>query len=237
MNKQHTLLAAILAASMMGAGSFAHAVPIYADIVAIVDESGSMSGEHAWLGSMITSLDGELNTAGLTPNRYGLVGFGGSGGAHPVAAHGHVVGSGQFGTAAEFSTAAGGLVISGGTEDGWDGIDLANTYSFRNGTARNYILVTDEDRDVVDNGLSYASILSSMTGTNTLLNAVVNASFKCDGHASGVLGIDSQGNGYVADGAGGYNTCTNGMATSGFGTTIADYVNLALATSGAAWDL
>ncbi|HEX4975550.1 MAG TPA: PEP-CTERM sorting domain-containing protein, partial [Pseudomonadales bacterium] len=51
------------------------------------------------------------------------------------------------------------------------------------------------------------------------------------------LGMAGGGTGYKADGLGGYTTCTGATASSGFGTTIADYVNLALATGGAAWDL
>jgi hypothetical protein len=212
------------------------AAVLYADVVAIVDESGSMSGEHAWLGGMVTSLDGKLTTQGITPNQYGLVGFGG--GTGHLAGHTHLVGGDEFGTATEFATAAGTLLINGGTEDGYSGIAHANTYSFRSGAARNYILVTDEDRDILSGTNTYASILSSMTATNTLLNAVVDATFRCnDGTAGSILGIDSKGNGYVADGSGGYTTCTGATAATGFGTTIADYVNLALATGGAAWNL
>lgn len=234
---KHSLLVTALTAAMLGTAGSAQALPMYADVVAIVDESGSMSGEHAWLSGMITSLDTALNTAGLTPNRFGLVGFGASS-SHGTAGHQHDVGgpSSQFGTAAEFATATSSLVLDGGTEDGYSGITKANSYVFRSEAARNYILVTDEDRDNLGGGETYASMLASLTSTNTLLNAVVNATFKCDG-GSKALGIKSGGIGYVADGSGGYTTCTGASAISGFGTTIADYVDLALATGGAAWDL
>lgn len=211
------------------------ASPLFADVVAIVDESGSMSGEHAWLGGMITSLDSELVTKGLTSNQYGLVGFGGS--TTHLGGHTHLVGGAQFGTAAQFSTATGGLLINGGTEDGYSGIAKANSYTFRSGSARNYILVTDEDRDILSaSPYNYSNILTSMTSTGTLLNAVINASFRC-GDNSVALGMASGGTGYKADGLGGYTTCTGATAVSGAGSTIADYVNLALATGGAAWDL
>lgn len=213
----------------------ASASPLFADVVAIVDESGSMSGEHAWLGGMITSLDSELVTKGLTSNQYGLVGFGGS--STHLGGHTHLVGGAQFGTAAQFSTATGGLLINGGTEDGYSGIAKANSYTFRSGSARNYILVTDEDRDILSaSPYNYSNILTSMTSTGTLLNAVINASFRC-GDNSVALGMASGGTGYKADGLGGYTTCTGATAVSGAGSTIADYVNLALATGGAAWDL
>lgn len=229
--KKLAIATSLAVASM--AGSQAFALPLYADIVSIVDESGSMSGEQAWLSGMVNSLDSGLNTAGLTPNRYGLVGFGASS-THGVGGHSHLVGGGQFGTAAEFGTATGGLVISGATEDGWDGIDFANSYSFRSGAARNYILVTDEDRDTVDNTLTYNGVLASMTSTNTLLNAVLNIAIRCSDN-SVALGVDSKGTGYKADGSGGYITCTG--ATIATSTSKSHYADMALATGGAAWDL
>jgi hypothetical protein len=235
----HLKLKSLAFGGLLAMANSASAAPLFADVVAIVDESGSMSTEHAWLGPMITSLDAGLNTAGLTPNNFGLVGFGAIA-AHGTAGHQHDVGGAgsQFGTAAEFSTATGSLIVDGGFEDGYSGIALANTYGFRSDAARNYILVTDEDRDNGNSSLTYANTLSSMTNTNTLLNAVVNATFKC-GDNSVALGIKSGGTGYQADGAGGYTTCTGATASSasGSGSTIADYVSLALATGGAAWDL
>jgi hypothetical protein len=235
MKSARKLIGAAVAFAIAGLslGPAANALPAFADVVAIVDESGSMSGEHAWLGGMVGSLDTGLNGAGLTPNNYGLVGFGNS----AVVPRQINVGGGEFGTAAQFATATGSLVISGGTEDGWAGIDFANGYTFRTGAARNYILVTDEDRDNTNASLTYANVLSSMTATGTLLNAVVDATFRCTGATGQVLGVDSGGTGYVADGSGGYTTATGCTAASGFGSTIADYVNMAWATGGAAWDL
>lgn len=221
----------------MGSHAIA-AVATMADIVAIVDESGSMAGEHAWLGGMTTSLETGLQAAGVTgPNLYGLVGYGSS----TPAPRQIDVGGGAMGTAAQLTAATSSLVTTGGTEDGWAGISFANTnYTYRSGTAaRNYILVTDEDRDTLAayNSLTYQSVLASMTGTNTLLNAVVNATFGCTGVTRSVLGIDASGTGYIADGSGGYTTATGCSALTGAGTTIANYVDMALATGGAAWNL
>lgn len=230
--KTHNKLLGLAIGCLMASASSVNAAST-ADVITIIDESGSMGGEQAWISGMINSLDADLNTAGVTSNQYGLVGFGGGSSHQP--GHSHLVGGGEFGTAAQFGAAAGSLITSGGFEDGYDAIDTANGYSFRSGAARNYILVTDEDRDNGNNSLNYNNMLSSMTATNTLLNAVVNASFTCDGGAA--LGIDSKGTGYMADGAGGFTTCGNGLALSGSGSTIADYVNLALATGGAAWNL
>lgn len=238
------LLAA--AAALACAAAPALAAPLFADVMVLMDESGSMAGEQAWIAAQVPNLDSGLVTAGLSPNLYGLIGFGASVAPPPsdlrgfdVATGGGPTGNdpGTFGSAANFVTSAAGLVAAGGTEDGWAAIALANTLPGRAGAARNYILVTDEDRDNTDAGLSYAGVLGSMTASDTLLNAIVNASFSCPGVTAPVLGISSGGKGYVADGLGGFTTAAGCAAAAGSGTTIANYVDLALDTGGAAWNL
>ena len=48
----------------------------YADVVFVVDESGSMAGEHAWIQEVVEDLDAGLEARGIGTNRYGVVGFG-----------------------------------------------------------------------------------------------------------------------------------------------------------------
>ncbi len=224
------------------AGLTPMAIAANVNVVTIVDESTSTSAKHTWLGGMVTTLDATLKALNpaVGPNRYGLVGFGAQA-PHERLGHAHDLDGGTagvqaFDSASQFGAATGSLVRLGSQEDGWSGIATANRYEFDADAARNYILVTDENRDAIQTGLTYDSILQSMTTTDTLLNAVVNARFACaDGRAA--LGIDAKGNGYVADGAGSSNRCTGATAVSGAQTTIADYVDLALATGGAAWDL
>jgi hypothetical protein len=235
MKSKRSLLGVAVSAALMFFSAQAAAAP-FADVVVIMDESGSMGGEQAWMGPTITSLETGLLGEGLQPNRYGLVGFGSS----TPAPRQLSVGGGQFGTAAEYNIADNNLRLNGATEDGWAGISFANTYTFRPGAARNYILVTDEDRDNLGGiygGLTFASVLNGLTSTNTLLNAVVNASFGCTGVTGSVIGISANGTGYIADGSGGYTTASGCSAASGFGTTINDYVNLAIGSGGAAWNL
>jgi hypothetical protein len=202
-----------------------------ADILFVVDESGSMSTEHAWIGNMVGALDTALTGAGVSGNQYGLIGFGGST-SHGTAGHKHTVGSGDFGTAAELATATSSLVLSGRTEDGYSGIDVGlNNYAFRSGAAVNVILITDEDRDILSGSTNtYANILGLLQGKNALLNAVVNA--RSTSSALGIDGTDS----YFEDGTG-FTKSAGGVGTSGAGTTLTDYVNLALASGGGAWDL
>jgi hypothetical protein len=228
-----------LAACLAALGSAnVRAAPLTADVVVVVDESGSMAGEHAWLPGMIGSLDGQLIASGLTGNQYGLVGFGGGGVGNSGRAFDMDAAAGLqgFGTAAQFGAAAGGLVTSGGTEDGYAGINFTlSNYSFRPGAAVNFILVTDEDRDNTNGALTFNSILTALDGQNILLNAVVNNPFTCNSQTS--LGVAANAAGFIADGAGGYNTCANTVIGNGAGTTETDYVALALQTGGAAWDL
>ena len=203
-----------------------------ADVLFVVDESGSMSSEHSWIGSMVTALDSALGAAGVNNNQYGLVGFGGSSLTPHLPGHGHTVGGGQFGTAAELVTATTSLVLNGGTEDGYSGIAHAlNNYTFRAAAAVNVILITDEDRDITAGGNTYASILTLLQGKNALLNAVVNASF-----TSSALGIDGTDS-YFEEAGGTFSTVAGGVGTSGAGDTLTDYVDLALASGGAAWNL
>lgn len=212
----------------------------FADVVFAVDESGSMSGEHAWLGGMVTNLEAGLVGAGVgvTPffNQYGLTGFGTSlhGGGASQIPHKHTVGAGDYGTAAQLSAATGGLVINGGTEDGWRAIDfVVNNYTFRTGSGRNIVLVTDEDRDNTT-PLTRDGIQQALARIGALLNVVVNNSFSC-GDGSTALGMTAGGTGFKADGAGGFTTCTGATGTAG--AIYTQYVELALLNGGAAWDL
>jgi hypothetical protein len=225
-----TLLALLAGMALLLAGTVTlQAAPV--NVIFVVDESGSMSGEHAWLAGMINSLDAGLVSAGITTRSYGLVGFGSS---NPAP---RLLGGGWM-TAAQFATATGSLVVNGGTEDGYAGINFGFTNASLTpdaGAALNVVLVTDEDRDNYNgNALTYASTLASFTQRKALLNAVVNNGFSCSGTA---LGIDSANTAYKADGTGGFTTCSPGTIGSGFGSTNADYIQLALATGGAAWDL
>lgn len=231
--------AMLIATAAISAPAFA--VPITTDIISVVDESGSMRGEHAWLGGMITTLDSELAAVAGTDAfsaQYGLVGFGArsphyTGHAHDMDAG--TAGIQEFGSAAQYATATGSLVLSGGTEDGYSGIDTALNYTGQANSVTNIILVTDEDRDVVNGGLNYNNIKSALNGKNALLNAVLNVGVKC-GDGSTALGMDSSGTGYQADGNGGFTTCSGAYNSSGT-SSWNDYGTLALATGGAVWDL
>ncbi|WP_313915831.1 putative Ig domain-containing protein, partial [Tahibacter sp.] len=219
-----------------GGGTTISAAPLAADVIAIVDESGSMIGEHAWTSDFAIPFHAYLTANGIgtggDANRYGLMGFNEAPRVIPV-------GGLLMGDHLDFLAATGQYRIPefGGTEDGWNAIHGAlMQYPLRATASRQVMLITDEDRDAANTTLSYASTLAELTTYEVALTAVVNARFQC-GDASVALGIGPEGLGYKADGSGGYVTCTSASAVSGDGTTIADYVNLAMASGGTAWDI
>lgn len=211
-----------------------------ADIILLVDESGSMNTEHAWISGMIAALDADLIAAGATNNRYGVVGFGGfqhvvAGDAEPP--HSHALNASAWGVASDIvANMTPGFIDDGGFEDGWGAIQYAiANYAFRADAVVNFILITDEDRDD-GTPLTMAQVEKLLIGHEVLLNAVVNNPFGIP-VAGGALGVDKDLNAYFADGGGGYTKSPGGIVGDGFGTTETDYVALALNTGGAAWDL
>lgn len=226
----------------------------FADFLFVVDESGSMRGEHAWLGSMIGDLEASLQSKGLglgsEKNRYGLVGYGGN--FYPGSPFARTIDMDlstpeieQFGDSSLFSTATSQLKAMGGYEDGYEALESGlGQYQFREDAAVNVVLITDDDRKSThpqSKGFDFQSVLSALNSKNALLNAVVNHRF-VDGNGDRAIGVDGDGNAFVADGLGGYVKSTGGTATQGYLDTKADYVDLAWATgtgsiTGASWDL
>ncbi len=230
-----------------------------ADVVTVVDESLSMITEHAWLPGMIQSLETALALEAIDA-QFGSVGFANyalDNPGHPTALkwipHKHSVGGGDFGDAADYAVQDPDFIAEeGNQEDGWWATTFAlDNYSYRDGAAKNIILVTDEDRDDVNAnggavvsppGIDFDSVAAQLEADNALLNAVVNATFNFNDGTGNVqlLGVDSEGTGYKADGSGGFTEVDllSGVYNPvGAGTTVADYVDLALGSGGAAWDL
>lgn len=230
-----------LAAATIGLSALAFA-PLaqaqFADIVLVVDESGSMSGEHAWIDSMVASLNTALVTAGvgsgIDKNMFAVVGFGNNGVHGATSGHLHTNLTADLSVGGAFDLATNSLTIDGSFEDGYAGIDYAaNNVSFRSGSKRNFILITDEDRDITGGStLTAASILAKLGSLGALLNVVVDQTI-----TGGKLGSNGGAKTYTANGSGGF---TVGPFTSwgvGAGTTKVDYVDVAIGTGGASWDL
>ncbi len=194
-----------------------------------------MAGDQDFLeDSVITQLDNALDAEGVTNRTYGVVGYGSiSNGGDP-----RLITDGTLDDAATTKTNLGSLVDNGGTEDGFEAIKFAiDNLSFVAGAAINFILVTDEDRDNTSSDTK-ASILAELTKRNILLNVIVSNPFTSDNYGSGdVLGINDSGEAFYEQALGLFGTDTGGTAGNGAGTTEDDYVDLALKTGGAAWNI
>ncbi|MHA7851565.1 vWA domain-containing protein [Roseovarius sp.] len=208
-----------------------------ADVVFIVDESGSMAGEQDFLANTITSLNSALGSANVTDVKYGVIGFGGStttGGLYDAPRL--VTG---LTTVDAAKTGIESLITSGGFEDGYDAIKFAfDNLSFRAGAARNFILVTDENRDDTPGSTNtMSSIASLLSSTKTVLNAILNVSSIVDGNGNttGVIGINNNNDAYTADGSGDFFTTALGTLNSS--SNSLDYDSLALNSGGAVWNL
>ncbi|NEP47197.1 MAG: VWA domain-containing protein, partial [Okeania sp. SIO2H7] len=136
---------------------------IPSDIVWLLDTSGSMGGDINEVKSRIGDFDQAMIDSGIDA-RYALVRFGGN--------ETLIQDLTDFST---FTTPGSPFNLlrtnGGGTERGSRAVNvaLANT-SFRPGSVKNFILVTDEDDDSSFGDFSAASL--SLTETDTLFNFI-----------------------------------------------------------------
>ena len=225
-------LPAVLAGTMAGLMASTALAQTSADFGFIVDESGSMSGEQDFIPQLVSTLDGSLNTRGITNNRYGMVGYGASDPRPRLVT--------QMGSAADVARDSAGLQVSGGFEDGYEAIDFSQgTFNFRGGVGRQYLIITDEDRDIASDPPNAASILNDLRSSNTGLNGIVNINLVNPTNPTDqVVVVDQLNRIYVVDPSTpqGYRriqlTNAENPIVPGFDTTVADYVDLGFQTVG-----
>ena len=212
-----TLLASLIS-SILTSGVLHAATTL--DMAIVIDESGSMSGEHnAFIGTYVRNLDSMLKDQNVTLNQYGLVGFGGATYTSPSANEAGRENGADFyrhfnlsldpdnvwGTADEFHAITSELVTTGGTEDGYRAIDYTfRNFDFRPTAGSSIMLITDEDRDNDRTNLDTSHLPSGMTEIdkayvqaqlaqyNTVVHAVVSQRFTdLDGNpAIAIVGAD-----------------------------------------------
>ncbi|TLF53086.1 autotransporter outer membrane beta-barrel domain-containing protein [Halomonas urmiana] len=237
------------------------------DMAVVIDESGSMSGEHAFIGSYVSNLDQLLQEQNVTLNQYGLVGFGGSASADSATNEaGRETGAALYrhfllgntpadvwGDASEFDAATAELNTSGGTEDGYRAIDYTyRNFTFRGSAGSSIMLISDEDRDndttSLETGhlpqgmteLDKAYIQDQLAQNNTVVHAVVDQVFTDlkGREAVAVVGADPKtGHAYVRDDQGRIIKVQGYKIATGYGTTQGDYSELALASGGTVMDI
>lgn len=171
--KKHYVSAVIMGLSLLGFVGSASAAT-NADVAFVIDQSGSMGGEFAWLGSAIGGIDTALTAGGVTAN-YGVAGYE------------YNAGSDYSGNAwMDFTNDISAIIsevnsvsVYGGTERGYHAADWsANNFSWTGSSyAKVMILITDEPNDYTANysygGLTGETALDKMISDyNILLNVI-----------------------------------------------------------------
>lgn len=209
-----------------------------ADIVFVVDESGSMADEQAWIGPMVMQLNTRLEEYGYQNNRYGLVGFADTPRSLPSS-------SSRFLSVTEFVNGAKSLSTGrSGNEDGYRGLAYAlNQYEFRVDATPLVVLVTDEDRTVTDNTVNFENITNQFIDTDVRLYSILNAIMTVPSGGQ-VLGVDSTGLAFKVDTSGSYTIADGGtflrseIVSGGSDAGIkSNYIDLTWGLGSTVWDL
>ena len=229
MRRTSLLFAATALAGTLGTTLPAFAQSADATTIFLVDESGSMAGEHNFLQNFVLDLDAALALNGAATREYGLTGFGGPGqGAAGLRSFG-IGGKQLLGSANDFTDAAQNLVTSGSTEDGYAAIDhVLNNYTLPS-SGVTLVLVTDEDRDNTDASLTFQSILTAIQNAGVGLVSMLDISIRDTGNNPA---ISTDGTTALVQNGQSFSSQPLGGITSNEGTTIADYSDLTLAVGG-----
>lgn len=214
-----------------------------ADIILLVDESGSMTMKHQWIPEMVKQLDNALMETGIgvhTRNRFGVIGFGGD--CTIKDGLGRILQtneSDKYVVSDNILELTKTLRIGGKQEDGYSAIATAlKEYTFQDG-AKQFILITDEDRDVLVD-VTRNEVESMLKANDVILNTVVSQEFTAGGIRS--FGVDRDSAVYIYDPSvdSFFKTIHNVGAPiedSAYGSTDKDYTQLAFLVKGGSWDL
>ncbi|KAJ8602974.1 hypothetical protein CTAYLR_001589 [Chrysophaeum taylorii] len=214
-------------------------------VVAVaMDESGSMFGEQAWLPGELSAIFANVEARNFTSfNVLCVSGFGGTESPRDL-------GCSWFTSSTDYDATFEPFVLDGFLEDGYQGLELAVNISATfiaehretfdaacTSVVRAAILVTDEDRDVIDAALTYDAIADLLREDDWILNVIVSIAV-----SDSTIGVNRHGGTIEATGNGTYaetpaGTVDNRTVSSYAGNTKADYVDLAWDNAGIAWNL
>ena len=136
-----------------------------ADIVFLIDTSGSMGGEITAVKNNCIAFANALASSDVD-YRLGLVQFGNSSGANP-----RIIGGGLTASAQTFKSWVSGLYASGGYEPGFAAIRMAiQNYNFRPGAQKVFLVITDEDSDDLNKSLTIDLILANQVTVHCAAN-------------------------------------------------------------------
>ncbi|GAB5372666.1 hypothetical protein AAMO2058_001684200 [Amorphochlora amoebiformis] len=220
-------------------------------VTVAMDESGSMSGEQAWIINEFNNLFAAFEARGYnSKNMLCSTGFGSR------FAYGapRSRGCSFYNSKMSFKKTFQDFISAGWWEDGFAGISyaigVANGFINANWPTVNancesiikmVLLVTDEDRDAsFDPNYKHlsTSAVSSLLGTTWILNSIVNIRLRSGGHPeNSLLGIDKNDMGFVAAAGGKYVTSSDAKIINDFGTTTEDYASITFQNGGAFWNI
>ena len=148
---------------------------VNADVAFVIDQSGSMGGEFAWLGNAISQIDGALSAGGVT-SRYAVAGYEqlagneASGGGYYASPY--TIFNDFTSNVADITGAVNSATVYGGLERGYHAADWSRTgFSWGTNAAKVIILITDEAADQ-GSGISEAALGANMTSGGYLLNVI-----------------------------------------------------------------
>jgi hypothetical protein len=166
-NQINRYIGGALAAMTLALGGVGTAqATILADVVWVVDTSGSMGGDINQVKNRILEFNTAMTDNGIDAN-YGLVRFGGTASL--------IQDITDFTTFSASGSPFNSLSANGGgTEDGSAALQVALGASFRANSVQNFILVTDENDDTSSNRSLLNDDLAATTGVNELINVIGN---------------------------------------------------------------
>jgi hypothetical protein len=173
----------ILSVFLLAQGALADSKP--ADVVFVIDESGSMGGVQAAIRTNIGTFASLLSAGGIDA-KYALVGYGDSNYRPRLLT--------DFTDVAGFTTAAAGLRTDGPQyEPGYEAIMAALNggptdtlgLTYRSGAVKNVIIVTDEESNGDLTGATWGTADTLLSRVQALLNGVMNSPYPADYGSNG----------------------------------------------------
>lgn len=224
---------------------FGDALVAAADVVFVVDESGSMQDNHEWIRMVASRLDQAFKDRGLgigsRGNLFALVGFG-----RNTSPEREGIVLSNLTSVEGFLNASQNLATDGLFEDGYSGIEVAlDQIRLRENSFRVMILVSNEARLALigKEDLTRERIEQRLQDSNFVLNAVVSQGILYDQNddESFAFAVDNNGTAYSFTSITDFMQTPNGLPhpdpSFTVGSTYEDYSRLALNLGGAVFDI
>ena len=214
------------------------------DICFVVSATPSMQSS-VWLQLLVPVIEDELlkHSVGVngTANRYCLAMFTGSG-SYAMTSY-MMVNNQVFFPSSQFPSARRQLPRDRDAGDGYEGVGhVARTAPFRSDKfiGRSIILITDTGRNTTfKSNTTWEGMYQTLVGNQVLFDAIISSQLYING-SSGltVLGSNGTQRAFVLQPNGGYLSTAGQVAFNNTqGTTLQDYVTLAMAVGGSAWSI